>query len=212
MRVASTASTTEPASATPAPASIAEIRFAWPWRRRIPAAMASTSAASTPSRNVMTSASNMAPLPPLARADERVGGERGLPRLAHARGAEPERRLVQGVELALPGAPHVHDVEVAQDPQLVRRGRERGPEHLREIAHAQLAERERVDHLAARRVPERAEHAGQPLDVCVVLERAPGPLGDAGRRDGGPGGNRAVALRAGRHGISGGGGPAGMNS
>src|ERR1051325_508415 len=63
MRVASTASTTEPASATPAPASSAETRFAWPCRRRIPAAIASTSAASTPSRNVMTSASNMPATP-----------------------------------------------------------------------------------------------------------------------------------------------------
>src|ERR1044072_2776748 len=63
MRVASTASTTEPASATPAPASSAETRFAWPCRRGIPAAIASTSAASPPSRNVMTSASNMPATP-----------------------------------------------------------------------------------------------------------------------------------------------------
>src|SRR6516162_2814455 len=156
MRVASTASTAETASATPAPASSAPTWPPRPCRRRSPAAIASTSAASTPSRSVMIRASNTGSA--LPGADERArrgmapGAERALPGLAHARRAEAECRLVQGVALALAVAANVHDVEVAQDPQLVRRGRERGAERIGQLAHAQLAERQRVHHLAARRI------------------------------------------------------------
>src|SRR5258706_15230316 len=99
----------------------------------MPAAIASTSAASTPSRSVMTSASNMASLLPLARTHECIRGECGLPGLAHTRRAEPERRFVQRIELALARTSHVHDVEVTQDPQLVRGAGQRRAERLRQL-------------------------------------------------------------------------------
>src|SRR4029077_15335486 len=138
-----------------------------------------------------------------------AGGERRLPRLAHARRAEAERGLVERVTLALAVAAHVHDVQVAQDAELVRRGAERGAERAGQLAHAQLAERERVHHLAAGRVPEGAEHARQALDVGVVIERAADAL--RGRARGGRGGRArapdprgaAPAAAMGGHGPSG---------
>src|SRR5262252_8254424 len=141
MRVASTASTAETATATPAPLRSAPTWSPRPWRLRSPAAIASTRAASTPSRSVMTRASNTASALPGPDERARRGGgsrtERALPRLAHARGAEAERRLVQRVALALAVAAHVHDVQVAQDAKLVRGGRERGAERIGQVAHAQ---------------------------------------------------------------------------
>src|SRR6266511_702414 len=143
MRVARTASTTETASARPAPARSGPTWSPRPCRRRIP--------------EVMTRASNMRWPSALAPRGGHPGGEGGLPRLAHARRAEAERSLVQAVELALAVSAHVHDVEVAQDAELVRGGRGRGPQRPRQVAHAQFPERERVDELAAGGVAERAE-------------------------------------------------------
>src|SRR5262249_33725796 len=144
----------------------------------------------------------------LARAHERVGSEGGFPRLAHARRAEAERRLVQAVELALAVAADVDDVQVAQDAELVRRGRRRRAERAGQVAPAQLAERERVDELAAGGVAERAEHARQALDVRGVLERATHAIGRrAGARPGravrpGAGAARLARTRVTRRGVA----------
>lgn len=74
----------------------------------------------------------------------------------------------------------LRDLEIAQDAELMRGGRQRHAERDGQLAHAQFLERERVDHLAAGRIAERAEGARQPLDLGVVAQRAADALGAVG--------------------------------
>ena len=82
--------------------------------------------------------------------------------------ALPEERhdvaVVERVEHHAAGPARAHQPQRAQQPQLMRRGRLAQAEQRRQIADAQLAVRQRVEHAHARRIAERAEGLGQRLD------------------------------------------------
>ena len=87
--------------------------------------------------------------------------------------------VVERVEHHPPFAARLDQAQVAQQPELMRHRRLGHPDERREIADAELAVRERVEHAHARGIAERAERLGQIGDRVFADERR-AQLGDAG--------------------------------